>query len=127
MNRVLLLLAAAWLTAAGAVAALPLVAAPNTALGRTLYRQCIACHGASGEGGGAGPAIRGLIGRKVASDPDFAYSAALRRSGKTWTQTELIAFLLRPQAAVPGTRMAYPGAGSPDRAAALAAHVATLR
>lgn len=103
------------------------LAAGTTHAGPPAFQVCAACHGAAGEGGEAGPAIRGIIGHAAGADPDFAYSAALKRSGRIWTEANLAAFLLDPQVAVPGTRMAYPGAGSPAAAAALAAAVAALR
>ncbi|WDF75166.1 c-type cytochrome [Novosphingobium sp. KACC 22771] len=105
-------------------ASVPVSAAADAPTG---FAICATCHGAHGEGSDAGPELRGVLGRKAASGTDFAYSAAMRRSGKVWTEAEIAAFLLNPQAAVPGTRMAYPGASTPAEAAALAAYVAMLK
>ena len=92
-------------------------AATAPATGQALFRaHCAACHGADGSGT-IGPDLHGVVNRHAAGDPDFAYSAALRHSGKTWTPRELQAFLVRPQAAVPGTRMAFPGGTAADAAA----------
>jgi len=65
--------------------------------------RCVMCHVA--EGGGQGPSLTGVFGRKAGTAPGFAYSAALKGSGLTWTGPELDRFLTNPGAAVPGTAM----------------------
>jgi|HubBroStandDraft_3_1064219.scaffolds.fasta_scaffold128681_2 cytochrome c len=65
--------------------------------------RCAMCHVA--EGGGQGPSLTGLYGRKAGSVAGFAYSAALKASGVTWTGPELDRFLANPQVAIPGTAM----------------------
>src|SRR5438552_3286359 len=62
------------------------------------------CHGASGEGG-RGPSLRGLAGRRVAGDPRFGYTPALRAVALTWNAATLDRFLASPQGMVPGTNM----------------------
>ena len=57
------------------------------------------------------PALRGVVGRKVASLSDFQYSSALKAKGGTWTQAALNAFIADPKAFAPGTSMT---AGAPD-------------
>ncbi|MGH6971691.1 MAG: c-type cytochrome, partial [Caulobacteraceae bacterium] len=47
----------------------------------------------------------GVVGRKVASLPDFQYSAGLKAKGGTWTEAALGAFLADPQTYAPGTYM----------------------
>ena len=95
--------------------------------GKALFAACATCHGAEGDGTDLAPALHAITGRIAATQAGFAYSAALRRSGKIWTADELEHYLVDPQAAVPGTRMSYPGAGSPENAAALVAYLQTLR
>jgi len=65
--------------------------------------RCAMCHVA--EGGGQGPSLTGVFGRQAGTAPGFAYSAALKGSGLTWTGPELDRFLTNPGAAVPGTAM----------------------
>lgn len=67
------------------------------------YDRCAICHVATG--GGQGPSLDGLYGRKAASVPGFSYSEALKASGLTWTGPSLERFLTNPGAAVPGTAM----------------------
>ncbi|MDB5482827.1 MAG: cytochrome c class [Caulobacteraceae bacterium] len=76
----------------------------DAAAGEDLFLdRCAMCHVA--EGGGQGPGLKGVYGRKAASTPGFAYSAALKASGVTWTAPELDRFLTNPSAAIPGTAM----------------------
>ena len=78
--------------------------AADAAHGAQIYAgQCAVCHGAAGLGG-QGPALTGVVGRKAAATA-FPYSAALRNTGWTWSDTHLDAYLLDPQGAVPGTLM----------------------
>jgi cytochrome c len=46
--------------------------------------------------------------------PGFAYSPAMKAQKGVWTEAELNAFIAKPAAKVPGTRMIY--AGQPDAA-----------
>lgn len=65
--------------------------------------RCALCHVA--EGGGPGPSLKGVVGRKAASVPGFAYSDALKASARTWTASTLDEFLTDPAKSVPGTAM----------------------
>jgi cytochrome c len=76
--------------------------------------HCAMCHVA--EGGGQGPSLGGVYGRKAGASPGFAYSAALKASGITWTGPELDRFLTNPAAAVPGTAMPILVADAKERA-----------
>jgi cytochrome c len=65
--------------------------------------RCTLCHVPGG--GGQGPSLNGVAGRKAGSLPGFAYSAALAGSGIIWSATSLNAFLSGPSKLVPGTAM----------------------
>ena len=87
-----------------AKAAEGVAAAGDAAAGEELFLdRCVTCHIA--EGGGQGPSLSGVFGRKAGVQPDFAYSAAIRASGLTWTGPELDRFLANPVKAIPGTAM----------------------
>jgi cytochrome c len=58
-----------------------------------------------GEGAGLGPNLWRVIGRKVASQSDFAYSEGLRRIDADWSKESVSEFLLDPQDFAPGTAM----------------------
>lgn len=101
----------------------PLATAPASELaqGDTALQQCAVCHPTDASGKhGVGPNLRGVLGRPVASAPDFAYSESLRNRGTTWTAEELDAFLAGPAGYAPGTSMPFAGLKDPeDRAAVI--------
>lgn len=82
------------------------MAAPPAPDGQQLFRQrCQACHSVEpGKSARVGPNLAGVVGRKAAS-AQFNYSAALKKSGLTWTRENLDRFLAAPAKTVPGTRM----------------------
>ena len=86
---------------------------------RLFLFQCRACHSATPDRGGKiGPSLHGVVGRRAASAPGFAYSPALAGSGLVWDEATLDAFLAAPARRVPGTAMIYAGLASPrDRQA----------
>jgi len=76
--------------------------------GREAYaNDCAGCHSLTGASTPAGPSLKGLMWRKIASLPDFAYSNALRATVGTWTPARLDAFLKNTQAFAPGSDMLY--------------------
>jgi cytochrome c len=85
----------------------PSVAAPHGDAnhGKTLYQACAACH--SVDENDIGPLHRGVVGRRAGSVPDYNYSAALKNSGITWSETQLNRWLINPSAMVPGTKMFF--------------------
>jgi cytochrome c len=90
--------------------------------GERLFLQCRACHslGAAQEGK-IGPPLGGVVDRKAAAVPGFAYSKALAGSGLTWDEPTLDRWLTRPAEVVPGTSMVYAGlAKAEDRQQLLA-------
>ena len=51
----------------------------------------------------------GVIGRKAGSITDYKYSKALAAYGKEWTFEEMNSYLIKPQAYIKGTKMAFAG------------------
>jgi cytochrome c len=80
------------------------------------------------ETGLEGPNLAGVVGRTVASAPDFAYSNGLKalpaRGYKTWTQAALDAFLTSPEDFAPGTSMTFVGMRSAMERADVIAYLA---
>lgn len=116
--------------AAGALTALASSAlAADAAHGQQLFRQqCGICHQA-GEGdgdGGAGPSLRGVVGRKIGGDANFSYTQALSDSKDNWTTDSLGVFLADPNKAKPGTSMPISVKNDADRAD-LIAYLATVK
>ena len=94
-----------------AVAAAALAApafAGDPAAGENTFKKCKACHsiiGADGteiqKGGKTGPNLYGVIGRAVASDPDFKYGdgiLAVGATGAVWDEASLAAYVADPTA-----------------------------
>jgi cytochrome c len=70
--------------------------------GAEVYRNvCKECHG-----GSLAPPLRGVVGRHIASAPDFDYTdALLAKKDGIWTAENLDAFLISPEDFAPGTEM----------------------
>lgn len=66
---------------------------------------CVACHQMQTDVSdpATAPSLVGILGRKVASLPDYPYSAALRQMNGTWTETRVINFVKSPQRFAHGT------------------------
>ena len=86
----------------------------NPANGARLYQSCMGCH--SLDENDVGPRHRGVVGRKAASVPGYAYSAALKKSGIVWRPAMLDRWLSGPQAMVPGVKMYFSVANPQNRA-----------
>ncbi len=69
--------------------------------GQKLFEECHACHSLERGAQGVGPGLHGVFGRRAGEVDDFRYSPALKRSGITWTETTLDAYIADPQKAVP--------------------------
>jgi cytochrome c len=92
-----------------AVAATP-AAAADAAHGKVVFQTCAACH--SDKPDAIGPSLKGVYGRKAGSLEDFRYSPAMQRSGITWDDANLHAYIKDPQAKVKGNRMPFGGLSS---------------
>ena len=120
MRSSLALATAIALLIAGAQA---LVRAADPERGKRLFEQCAACHGLGDETGTDGPTLKGVIGRKAGSLEDYRYSAAMKRSGVTWTPMTLDAYIADPQEYIKGNRMAFGGITDPAERADLIAYL----
>ena len=87
-----------------------LLAAPalagDAALGEDLFKKCKACHSVTAadgteiqKGGRTGPNLYGVMGRRVASDPDYSYGEALLAAGTTgavWDEASFADYVADP-------------------------------
>lgn len=87
----------------------------DAARGKELYEsRCIGCH--SLDENRAGPAHRGLFGRKAGSVKGFDYSPALKSSRVIWNDKTLERWLANPEALIPGQKMGFSVPEPADRA-----------
>ncbi len=78
--------------------------------GKTVVKKCIGCHSVSKGGSNKiGPALWGVIGRKVGSISDYKYSKAMSGFGKNWDFEAMNNFLIKPKDYVKGNKMAFAG------------------
>lgn len=95
-------------------------AGPAAAGQKVFDTQCVICHSVSGKGGVIGPDLAGVVGRKVATAPGFAYSKAMKGKSHMWTKGNLEIYLTDPQKFVPGTAMPINLPAAADRTAVIA-------
>ena len=78
--------------------------------GKKVFKKCSACHSVKKDGKNKiGPALYNVIGRNVAALSNYKYSKALVAHGKSWSFDEMNGFLIKPQAHIKGTKMAFAG------------------
>lgn len=77
------------------------------AAGQELFNKCSACHSLDESKNAFGPSLIGVVGRKAASLPRFAYSDALKNSDITWDEENLRKWIAGNDDFVPGTRMRH--------------------
>ena len=100
--------------------------------GEVVFQKCYACHSVvPGETGLTGPNLFGVVGRAVASDPEFEYSAALERlpaqGHRVWTEAALDAYLKSPEDFAPGTAMTFVGLPDAGERADVIAYLGAAR
>jgi cytochrome c len=111
-----------------AVSTLAANAAGDAKAGAEVFKRCAVCHtNDKGGGDGLGPNLFGIVGRKAATRPGFAYSAPLQKSGIVWSSATLTKWVAGPARMVPGTKMTFAGITSKKQQADVVAYLATLK
>ena len=89
------------------------LARADVARGERSVKTCAICHTVEKDGPvRIGPNLWGVVGSPVAKAAGFSYSDGMKEKGEkigTWVPNELDIFLTKPETAVPGTRMTFPG------------------
>jgi cytochrome c len=89
------------------------LASASVQRGAEIAKQCEACHNVQeGQGAKVGPDLYGVVGRKIASVPNFNYTSALKAKSGTWDFDTLNTWLTKPAAFAPGTAMTFAGLSS---------------
>ena len=87
-----------------------LLALGDLAHGEKVFKKCAACHSINAGGGNKiGPALYNVIGRKAGAVQEYKYSKAMIAYGKDWSFQEMNSYLIKPQAYIKGTKMAFAG------------------
>jgi cytochrome c len=118
-------------TILAALAAAVLFAAPahaegDAAKGEKVFAKCKACHEVEKGVNKVGPTLKGVVGRKAASVPEYKYSEAMLAKGAegvVWDEATLTAYLPNPKAYVPKTKMAFAGLPKPEDVADVIAYL----
>ena len=105
-----------------------LIAAADLGAGKKAAKKCTACHSLTEDGANKiGPRLWDIVGQPIAAVEGFSYSKALKaRAGEAWSYENLDAFLAKPKAWVPGTKMSFGGLKKPEQRAALIAYLRGL-
>jgi cytochrome c len=102
-----------WLTLALSVAAPTVALADGDAkAGAKVFVQCAPCHSVKDMTHKIGPTLKGVIGRRAGTVPDYKYSGFMvifGEDGLIWNESELGEYLTNPGRKIPGTRMAFEG------------------
>ena len=78
--------------------------------GEKVFKKCSACHQIAADGKNMiGPNLWGVIGRTAGSVSDYKYSKAMIAYAKEWSFEEMNSYLIKPQAYIKGTKMAFAG------------------
>lgn len=81
--------------------------------GERAFQKCYSCHSVDArEKDLSGPNLAGVVGRRAASLPNFAYSPAMKKAGAdglVWTDEALDRYLADPLEMLPETTMSFPG------------------
>jgi cytochrome c len=81
----------------------------DAARGEQKFVECAACHSVEKGVNNVGPTLAGVFGRQAGALAEYRYSAAMRKSGITWTSQTLDEYIADPQKRIPANRMPYAG------------------
>ena len=94
----------------------------DTAKGVKVFKKCKSCHTVDKGGKNKiGPNLWDVVNADIGMREGFGYSKAFAAKDGKWTYDSLNAFLIKPKAYIPGTKMAFAGLKKArDRAAVIA-------
>lgn len=88
----------------------PLLEKASAAKGEIVFKKCLQCHSLKSDEHTIGPSLLAVVGRKIASVAEYAYSSAFKeKSNENWTIENLNAFIHNPRKFISGTKMSFMG------------------
>ena len=93
----------------------PALAEGDAVKGKEAFAKCGICH--TFDKNAVGPELKGIVGRKAASAPDYAYSPGMKKLGEegfVWTPENIDKWISNPKAMLPDSPMAQLFQGVPD-------------
>lgn len=94
--------------------------ADDLALGKKVFRKCIACHAVGVKARNkVGPVLNGLEGRPAGTVKGFNYSKANKNSGLVWDEATFLEYIKNPKKKIPRTKMVFVGIKKEKEARAL--------
>ncbi len=109
-------------TSAGAVEA------GGPAAGKEIFAHtCQNCHATEVGVNKVGPTLWNVVGRRVATVPDYNYSPAMKAETGTWTAAALDAYLADPRGDKHGVKMFFKGLSAAQDRANVIAYLQTLK
>jgi len=116
-----------------AIAAMITAASPaasqDVRAGKTIFKNCMACHATDAKTNKVGPHLGDALGRTAGTVVGFNYSKAMKDAGAggpVWDEGTLAEFLGAPKVKVPGTKMAFAGLNKPQEITDIIAYLKTL-
>jgi len=99
-----------------------ILAVASAEKGQKVFKKCKACHTTDNGGKNlVGPNLWDIVGHAKGTREGFSFSGAMKGVGGDWTYEDLYAFLKKPSAFVPKTKMSFAGLKkSSDRANVIA-------
>ncbi len=103
----------------------------DSAAGKGIFdRTCTNCHATQIGVNKIGPSLWNVVGRPIASVPDYAYSEKLlnvRNEWKVWDGKRLDTYLTNPREVLHGVKMYFKGLPDPKDRADVIAYLKTLK
>jgi cytochrome c len=101
--------------------------ADDVEAGKATFKKCALCHTTETGKNKVGPSLFGVVGRKSASLENYNYSEAMKKFDHMWDLQTLDTYLADPRAAVPGTKMIFPGLKEKNERDDVIAYLETLK
>ena len=101
-----------------------MTASPSGAAGKLQFNKCLSCHTVVKDGPVmTGPNLYGIFGEKAGVRPGFAFSPQMKAAGFSWDAAKMDAWITKPDAMLPGTKMTFVGLKDPKQRIDLIAYV----